>query len=88
MIVIRLQRDIPFFVMFLQVDAKLLFRVTHAVAKEIIWNNQLTLKCTAPSAWMHCKEKTQKNQLAVDCTTRRSKLLKFISGNKVYVTFW
>ena len=41
-------------------------------------HDQLTLKCTARSAWMHCKEKKQKNQLAVKCTTRRSKLLKFI----------
>ena len=31
------------------------------------------LKCTARSAWMHCKEKKQKNQLAVKCTARRSK---------------
>ena len=50
--------------------------------------NQLTLKCTARSAWMHCKEKKQKNQLAAKCTTLRSELLKFIFRKKYYVTFW
>ena len=30
--------------------------------------NQLSLKCTARSAWMHSKEKKQKNQLTVKCT--------------------
>ena len=50
--------------------------------------NQLMIKCTARSAWMHCKEKKQTNKLAVKCSTRRSKLLKFIFRKNYYVTFW
>ena len=53
--------------------------------KDHLKHNQLTLKCTA---WMHCKaEKKQKNQLAVKCTTRRSKLLKFIFRKKLLCNF-
>ena len=33
-------------------------------------------------------KKKQKNQLAVKCTTRRSKLLKFIFRENYYVRFW
>ena len=54
---------------------------------DLYWN-QLTLKCTARPAWMHCKEKKQKHQLAIKCTTWRSKLLNFIFRIKCYVTFW
>ena len=53
-----------------------------------IVSNQLTLKCTARSAWMHCKEKKQKNYFSVKCTTRRSQLLKFIFRKKYVITFW
>ena len=38
--------------------------------------------------WNNCKEKKQKNQLAVTCTTMRSKSLKFIFRKNYYVTFW
>ena len=55
--------------------------------KLIEHENQLTLKCTASSAWMHCKEKKQKNQLAVKCMTRRSALLKLIFRKNYCVTF-
>ena len=47
-----------------------------------------SLKCTVVSVWMHCKEKKQKNQFAVNCTTRRSKLLKLVFKKNYYVTFW
>ena len=53
----------------------------------LYYENQLTLKCTAQSSWMHYKEKKQKNQVAVKCTTERSKLLKFIFRKNYYVTF-
>ena len=40
------------------------------------------------NAWMHCKEKKQKHQLVVNCTTRRSKLLKFIFRQLVLFSIW
>ena len=39
-------------------------------------------------ALMHFKEKKQKNQFAIKCTTRHSKLLKFIFRKNYYVKFW
>ena len=49
--------------------------------------NQLALKCTARSASMHCKEKKQKNQFAVKCTTRCSKNAEIYFQEKLLCSF-
>ena len=51
------------------------------------WYNQLTLTCTGRSVWMHCKEKKQKNQLAVKCTTRRFTITEIYFQEKLQCNF-
>ena len=51
-------------------------------------SNQLTLKCTARSAWMHCKEKEQKNQPAGKVHDPAFKITEIYFQENYYVTFW
>ena len=44
--------------------------------------NQLTLKCTARSAWVHCKEKKQSGKVHDPAF---KKLLKFIFSKNYYM---
>ena len=60
-------------------DSKNKWHFFFKTLNQVSRNRSACFTCTYTTCLnYYCKEKKQKNQLAVKCTTRRSKLLKFI----------